>query len=156
MNPAADYADLLARQDAAVQAFVDVLERERDALAARPVAHAALNAATEAKTRQAESLEALERERQRLAEAARAGAGTGLSDAELAQALGCSERWAELCTRVAHARNQNAINGMAIQTRLEHTEERLNFLRRHTSSALYAPDGRRSPSAGAGRLRGGA
>lgn len=156
MNPAADYAALLAREDAAVQAFVDVLERERDVLAARPVAHAELNAVTEAKTRQAESLDALERERQSLADAARAATAADMSDAELAQALGCGERWAHLCARVAHARNQNAINGMAIQTRLDHTDERLNFLRRHTSGALYAADGRRSPSAGSGRLRGGA
>lgn len=156
MNPAADYAALLVRQDEAVQAFVDVLERERDALAARPVAHAALSAITEAKTRQAEALDVLERERQALADAARASAHPHASDTELAQALGCSESWARLSARVAHARNQNAINGVAIQTRLDHTEARLSFLRRHTSGALYAANGRRSPSSGGGRLRGGA
>lgn len=151
MNHAAEYADHLARQDAAVQAFVDVLLRERDVLSVRPVAAAALVDVTEAKTCRAEALECLERDRQALAETARAG--RDLDDAELARELDCSEAWATLCARIARARNQNAINGVAIHTRLEHTEARLTFLRRNAAGSLYAPNGQQRPT-GTGRLRG--
>lgn len=154
MNDAAAYADHLARQDAAVQAFVDVLLRERDVLATHPVAHAALAEVTEAKAQHAEALEVLERERRALADAARAGSGA--TDAELAQTLGCGELWARFSARIAQARNQNAINGVAIDTRLSHTEARLNFLRRNASTSLYAADGQRHSVPGTGRLRGGA
>lgn len=155
MSLAADYATHLARQEQAVQAFVEVLQHERDVLAARPVAYAALAGITEDKTRQAEALEALERERRELATTARGGSNT--SDAELAHALGCGDLWARMSARVAQARNQNAINGVAINTRLDHTEARLNFLRRNASSSLYAANGQRSPATnGSGRLRGGA
>ncbi|MGB7757279.1 MAG: flagellar protein FlgN [Salinisphaera sp.] len=154
MSLAADYAAHLARQDQAVQDFVDVLERERDVLAGRPVAYAALASLTETKSGQAEALESLERARRELADNARADSDA--SDAELAEQLGCGELWARMSARVAHARNQNAINGVAINTRLDHTEARLNFLRRNASGSLYAANGQRSPSTGAGRLRGGA
>ncbi|AWN16014.1 flagella synthesis protein FlgN [Salinisphaera sp. LB1] len=152
MSLAAEYAAHLARQDEAVQAFVDLLQRERDALAAQPVAYPALAQLTEAKSQQAEALESLERARRELADAARAD--SGVTDAELAAQLGCGELWARMSARVAQARNQNAINGVAINTRLDHTEARLDFLRRHASGSLYAANGRRSPSTGGGRLRG--
>ena len=154
MSLAADYAAHLGRQEVAVQAFVDILLRERDVLAARPVAYAGLAEITEAKTQQAEALETLERERRDLAAVARAGSTA--SDAELAHALGCGELWARMCACVAQARNQNAINGVAINIRLDHTEARLGFLRRNVSGSLYAANGRRSSTHSAGRLRGGA
>lgn len=147
-----DYADHLTRQATAIQAFVDVLHHERDALAARPAAYAALAAITEAKTRQADALEVLERERRAMAEAARAG--TDLNDAEIAHKLGCGELWARFSAQVARARNQNRINGVAINTRLDHTEARLNFLRRNASESLYAANGQRRSTSGTGRLRG--
>ncbi|RJS95177.1 flagella synthesis protein FlgN [Salinisphaera sp. Q1T1-3] len=154
MTLAADYAAHLTRQDIAVQAFLDVLERERVALAARPVVYAALAEATEAKTQQIAALETMERERGHLIAAA-LKADEQVSDADMAARLGCSELWADLSERVARARNQNAINGMAIQNRLDYTETRLAFVRRNVSGSLYAPDGRRQ-AGGTGRSLGGA
>lgn len=154
MTHAADYADHLVRQTAAVEAFVAVLAQERAALAARPAAYDALAGLTEEKTRRAEQLQRLEDERRERVRVA--GADHRLDDAELAAELGCSDLWHRLRARVAHARNQNAVNGTAIQTRLQYTEARLNFLRRHAAQSLYAADGQRRSGSGAGRLRGGA
>ncbi|WP_423821839.1 flagellar protein FlgN [Salinisphaera sp. SPP-AMP-43] len=148
------YAEHLSRQNAAVEAFVEVLHRERDVLAARPVPMDQLSDVTETKSNQAAVLEDMERTRRALADAERADRGD-LDDREIAERFGCRDLWAQLSMRVAEARTQNDINGLAIQTRLDYTNRALGFLRRSAAQSLYAADGQRRPSS-QGRLRGGA
>ena len=78
--------------------------------------------------------------------------------AELAEALGLTERWQQLQVHVAEARTKNELNGQIIHTRLEGTRARLRFLRRHlgASAPLYGADGYRRASAYSGRLHAGA
>lgn len=154
-SPAAAYAELLQQQNAAVLAFAETLQRERDILLGRsPVAHEALNELTAAKMRQAQQLQLLEQRRLQLAAAVRTGTHRG--DEQLAQDLGCSALWQTLRRHVAQARAQNERNGAAIQTRLQSTQERLRFLRRSSTDGLYGADGQRQQRRSPGRSHGGA
>ena len=53
----------------------------------------------------------------------------------------CSD-WQALLERIEAARMQNQINGLAIGTRLDHTNRTLSFLQRETGQTLYGPNGR--------------
>lgn len=148
------YAEHLTRQDKAIEAFIELLHQEQAILAKKPASVEQLMLHTEAKTQQAEVVSRLETSRKTLANARRIGESLE-DDAALARRLDCSDLWARLSARVAEARIQNDINGLAIQNRLDHTNNALAFLRTQTSGSLYAADGHRQ-TVEPGRLRGGA
>jgi flagellar biosynthesis/type III secretory pathway chaperone len=153
--PEATYANHLVHEAQAVEAFIEILHQEQTALGQSPASFEHLMRHTEAKTQQAELISRLESSRKTLADACREAKSSSETDTELAQRLNCGELWARLSARVAEARIQNNINGLAIQNRLERTNSTLAFLRNQTSGSLYAANGRRQ-TVESGRLRAGA
>lgn len=135
------FAINLQQHHDALGEFMTVLDKEQALFTEAPVAVDALSRLTERKAAQAKTLEQLDS--QRRAMLAERGYDTGREGAsELAASLGCDAIWQALLERIEAARTQNQINGLAIGTRLDHTNRTLSFLQRETGQTLYGPNGR--------------
>ncbi|MES1938643.1 FlgN protein [Salinisphaera sp. T5B8] len=121
--------------------FMTLLESEQSLFTDAPVAVDALSRLTERKAAQAKALEQLDGQRRALL--AERGYDTDRDGARrLAATLDCEALWQALLTRIEAVRAQNQINGLAIETRLDHTNRTLAFLQRATGQTLYGPNGR--------------
>ncbi|MES1923795.1 flagellar protein FlgN [Salinisphaera sp. T31B1] len=144
----------VAAQHARLGEFIAVLERERAILADTPVAIDTLSDITEAKRALAADLERMEARRQQLV-AAHGHPTDAAGAAALAERLGCTALWQTFIARVDDARTHNRLNGLHIDTRLDHARRTLGFLRQASAQNLYAADGQRAAPAGR-RFSGGA
>ncbi|MDA3921269.1 MAG: flagellar protein FlgN [Salinisphaera sp.] len=151
-----DYRAHLEIQIAAIERFIELMQRERALLVSEGLAIGALMDVTELKQSMAARLEALEAERRALTLgiASHAGINPG-EDAAIAAHAGADVLWTRLRGCAISAREHNDHNGEAINTRLSHTDRALAELRRANPAALYAADGQRR-SASKGRIHSGA
>ncbi|SHF11725.1 flagella synthesis protein FlgN [Modicisalibacter ilicicola DSM 19980] len=133
-------AQHIARQREHLEAFITVLEAERESLSAGQVDGQRLSEQARQKQAQVTQLERLET--QRLSAQRRLGYGEGRQGAETAaRDAGCLDAWLEFRQRALHARQLNQLNGLLIGSRLAQNQKILDFLRNAAGQALYGPDG---------------
>jgi flagella synthesis protein FlgN len=135
------FAINLQQHHDALGEFMTLLETEQSLFTDAPVAVDALARLTERKAAQAKTLEQLDGQRRAILH--ERGYSTDRDGAsQLAAALEQDALWQALLERIEAARMQNQINGLAIGTRLDHTNRTLSFLQRETGQTLYGPNGR--------------
>lgn len=130
----------LDRQRSHLEAFIALLEAERDTLSEGQIDGPRL--AEQAKQKQAHivRLEALET--QRLSAQRKLGYGEGARGAETAAIdADCLENWLEFRERALHAKQLNQLNGVLVGSRLAQNQRILDFLNSVAGKALYGPDG---------------
>lgn len=127
-----------------LQAFVGLLQREQDALTQGDLD--ALQPLAADKTSGAQRLARCAQERNLLLAAAHLPMDRAGMDAFLAGRSAndpTTRRWDRLLELAAQASELNRVNGTLIQTRLQHNQQALSALLRHTDAplGLYGPDG---------------
>ncbi|MDI1246631.1 MAG: flagellar protein FlgN [Rhodoferax sp.] len=139
---------LLGRERAAIQAYIELLDKEAKALGDSDFAR--LPELANLKSETALRITALEQQRDQ--EQLALGYAAGRAGAEAACAVGSEElaqTWQDVLLRAeaAHARNHR--NGVMIHTQLEFTRQTLGFLQA-SGQPLYGPDGGHKSSGGGG------
>lgn len=140
--------DLLPRELAAVQLYIELLDQEATAMAEGRFAE--LPALAERKAEAALQIGAVGGQRE-AAQLAR-GHGSGRQGAEAACAevgQGLTAVWQELLAQAAAAHQKNLRNGVMIHTHLDFTRQTLGFLKA-SSQPLYGPNGMHQPGPGIG------
>ena len=141
-----EIATLIARGNVLAADLLDVLERERDALAAGRVED--IDACGAHKLSLLSELETLETDRAALASAASI-TPMGLDDALAAAGLAASAApgWEALLGALRACHEANAVNGQITLQRRRHVERALHILRGtgRDNAGLYGPDGRDAP-----------
>lgn len=131
-----------------MESFLDLLDREAEALIKSRFEELAL--ITERKAQLAERITALEQEREHRQQAV--GFALGREGGDAAAAAGGSDVqqvWHELLKSAAQARDNNHRNGIMIHTHLDFVRRSINFLRAHGQS-LYGADGQHTVGLGNG------
>ncbi|AMO98826.1 flgN family protein [Collimonas arenae] len=140
--------DHLQQERAVMDAFLELLDREAEALIQSRFDE--LPMITEQKAQLADRINVLEHEREQRQLAA--GFPTAREGGDAAAAAGDSELqqvWQDLLARAAQARDSNHRNGIMIHTHLDFVRQSINFLRAHGQS-LYGPDGKHRVGLGNG------
>lgn len=132
---------------ATLDRFIELLEQEQALLAQTPVPMEELNAAIEQKREVAADLEAFEATRRAINEASGYTADAAASIA-LAEQEDCADRWHVFLERTELAHSRNQTTGLAVQTRLDLTQDMIDFLHRNADETLYAANGRKMDQRG--------
>jgi flagella synthesis protein FlgN len=130
--------ELLLQEQAALDRFINLLQQEQAALVKADVD--ALVSISERKLKQAEELNAMERERAKIL--ARDGFGGDVTGwlAQQPQTVGAA--WNRLMESARTAQRLNQANGKLIQTHLQQNKQALAALMNASSMAsAYGPDG---------------
>lgn len=145
--------DCLRREVAAINVFVDLLDREADAM--RTGDFAKLQELATQKSAAADQIALLERERE--TEQLALGFPAGRLGAEAACATSgdaeLGKTWHSLLARATLAQQHNQRNGLIVHTQLEFTQQTIRFLQ-HRDKPLYGPDGSASTGAASGKSLG--
>lgn len=143
--------DALLREQAAIQAFIELLQQEAAAMTDGDFKK--LPELAQRKAELADQIKALgqQREQQQLA----LGYADGRSGAAAACAAGgktLQQAWHNLLTSAAQAHEFNHRNGVMVHTHLEFTRQTISFLQAG-GEPLYGPDGtHKAGGAGGNRL----
>ncbi len=133
--------DILHREQAALDRFIDLLQQEQAALISANVD--ALLSISDTKLKQADVLSALAKER--VAMLIGAGFGTdaaGVNDWLASQPQVVTDAWHKLLQSAQAAQRINQTNGKLIQTHLQHNQQALSALINASNRAnIYGPDG---------------
>lgn len=133
-------AQHIARQRSHLEAFIVLLEAERDSLSAGHIDGQQLAGQAREKQEHITRLEHLEN--QRLSAQRKLGYGEGRLGAQTAaRDADCLDDWLEFRERALHARQLNQLNGALIGSRLAQNQRILNFLNEVAGKTLYGPDG---------------
>lgn len=133
-------AQHIARQRSHLEAFIALLEAERESLSAGQIDGQRLNDQAREKQEHITRLEQLEN--QRLSAQRKLGYGEGRLGAQTAASdAGCLDAWLEFRERALHAKQLNQLNGILVGTRLTQNQRILDFLNKAAGEALYGPDG---------------
>lgn len=139
----------LMREHEAVQAFIEVLDQEAEAM--RTGAFGALPALAQRKAELVEQIAQLDAEREQAQ--ARLGYPADRPGADaLAAAAGAAaqEAWEQLCELALQAHERNHRNGVMVHTNLDFTRQAIGFLKAG-AKPLYGPDGTHRTGRGAGK-----
>lgn len=140
--------DFMTREQAAIGAFIEVLEREASAMIDGNFAQ--LPELAQCKSELADQIKLLEQQRER--EQLALGYATGRGGADAACAAGdeaLRQGWQVLLERAAQAHNLNHRNGVMVHAHLDFTRQTLSFLQAG-GQPLYGPDGTHATAAGGG------
>lgn len=130
----------LARQQQHLEAFIDLLEAERESLVDGQIDGRHLTQQAEEKQAQLELLEGLEKQRQ--VAQRKLGYGEGRRGAEKAALdAGCLDEWQAFLELATHAKQLNQLNGALIGSRMSQNQHILDFLNEAAGKSLYGPDG---------------
>lgn len=139
--------DHLQQERAVMDAFLELLDREAEALVQSRFSE--LPQITEQKAQLADRINVLEQEREQRQLAAGFPAARAGGDAAAAADSELQKVWQDLLARAAQARENNHRNGIMIHTHLDFVRQSINFLRAHGQS-LYGPDGKHKVGLGNG------
>ena len=131
----------LLHEQEAVNAFIELLQQESQALVAR-AAPAALGEITERKQLAAERLAALGNERDAVLHSLGFAAGHAGTEAAAARYLDVAPVWQALLEASATAKQLNERNGVLIATHLRFNQDALAALRSASGANLYGANGR--------------
>jgi flagella synthesis protein FlgN len=138
----------LTRENAAVGAFIELLDKEADAMT---FGHFnALPELAERKSHLADQIALLGRQRE--SEQIRLGYAAGRSGADAVAVAGgeaLQKAWGDLRERAALAHEHNYRNGVMIHTHLDFTRQAIGFLKA-SGKPLYGPDGTHNTGAASG------
>lgn len=141
-TPAADFSSRLRTERDALQAFITLLETERETLTAGHIEQ--LLELVNSKTQAAQELNKLESARR--SDLIACGVAIGADSIESwlkTQAQDQLPLWREILRLAEQAKQLNHTNGALIQTRLRHNQQMLTALHNAANSVhgLYGPDG---------------
>lgn len=142
----------LRREIAAIKVFVELLDREADAMSAGDFAQ--LGELATQKSEAAEQIELLEQQRE--SEQLALGFPVGRAGADAACASGGADMvktWHSLLAHAALAQQHNQRNGLIVHTQLDFTQQSIRFLQ-NRDKPLYGPDGSASAGATSGKSLG--
>lgn len=140
--------DSLSREQAAIEAFIELLEQEATALT--DGAFAQLPELTERKSELADQIKFLGQQREQEQHAL--GYASGRSGADAACAAGgktLQQAWHDLLASAARAHDLNHRNGVLVHTHLDFTRQTISFLQAG-GQPLYGPDGSHKTGSGSG------
>ncbi|OGA98071.1 MAG: flagellar biosynthesis protein [Burkholderiales bacterium RIFCSPHIGHO2_12_FULL_61_11] len=142
----------LTLEHAAIGAFIDLLDREAEAMTRGDFT--ALPELARRKSRQADEISVLrhQRETEQLA-LGYAADRSGAADAAAAGGKALQNAWRELQACSAQARERNHRNGVMIHTHLDFTRQSICFLQA-SGQPLYGPDGTHHAGIGLGNTLG--
>jgi flagellar biosynthesis protein FlgN len=142
--------ELLKREHAATGQFLELLSQEAQAMTEGVFAE--LPGLAERKSRLAEQISAMGRQREALQQSL--GYGTGRGGADAAAAAGNAalmNAWQQLLALATQAKALNHRNGVMVHTHLDFTRQTLNFLKAG-GQPLYGPDGTHQSGGSGNRL----
>ncbi len=133
-------AQHIDRQRRHLDAFIALLESERETLYSGQIDGQRLSEQAQAKQAHIAQLEALEA--QRLSAQRKLGYGEGRRGAEIAaRDAGCVDAWLAFLERTLHAKHLNQVNGVLVGSRMAQNQRILDFLNEAAGKTLYGPDG---------------
>ncbi len=138
----------LAREGAATEAFLQLLEREAQAMTGGDFA--ALPGLAQRKSQLADEITSLTRQREK--EQLAMGFTADRAGAQACAAAGgqtFQHAWSSLLERAQQAREHNHRNGVMIHTHLDFTRQSISFLQAR-GQPLYGPDGSHHAGAASG------
>lgn len=144
--------DYLRREVAAIDVFIELLEREAQAMGAGNFT--GLEELAAQKSKAAEQIALLEQQRESEQLALGFPAGRLGTDAACATAgAEMQQTWHGLLARAALAQQHNQRNGLIVHTQLDFTQQTIRFLQ-NRERPLYGPDGSASAGGASGKSLG--